>query len=50
MNRYNGYRTETLDTVVHKLARGNRDIERLIHARVGAPQIPPAFLGAEIPY
>jgi hypothetical protein len=50
MNRYNGYRTETLDTVVNKLARGNRDIERLIHARVGAPRIPPEFEGTEIIY
>ena len=50
MNRYNGYRTETLDTVVHNLARGNPLFKKLIHARVRAPQIPPEFEGTEIIY
>ena len=50
MSGYNGYRTETLDTVVHNLARGNPLFKKLIHARVRAPQIPPEFEGTEILY
>jgi hypothetical protein len=44
---YNGFRTQTMDTIVDKLARGDPHLKKLIHARVGAPQIPPAFKDTE---
>jgi hypothetical protein len=39
-----------MDTIVDNLARGDPHFKKLIHARVGAPRIPPEFEGTEIIY
>lgn len=44
------YATETVDTIIRGLTKGNREFDRLIRSRARVERIPPEFEGTEMPY